>query len=90
MLDLNWIPIKVFPAKSMLVSIKKSCGIIKIKQKFDTMAAFVGSENFQNQTIFIQPENKYHCAEICHGAKLNLHNGSKFWRKKLIWFENIY
>ena len=28
--------------------------------------------------------------QICYGAKLNLHNGSKFWRKKLIWFQNFY
>ena len=28
--------------------------------------------------------------QFCYGAKLNLHNGSKFWRKKLIWFQNFY
>ena len=28
--------------------------------------------------------------QFCYGAKLNLHNGSKFGRKKLIWFQNFY
>ena len=28
--------------------------------------------------------------QICYGAKLDLHSGSKFWRKKLIWCQNFY
>ena len=28
--------------------------------------------------------------QFCYGANRNLHNGSKFWRKKLIWFQNFY
>ena len=45
MLHLTWIPIKVLRANSMLVSIKTSWGIFPIKQKFNTMAAFVDSTN---------------------------------------------
>ena len=28
--------------------------------------------------------------QFCYGAKLYLHNGRKFWRKKLIRFQNFY
>ena len=35
-------------------------------------------------------QNKTTIVQIYYGAKLNLHNGSKFWRKKLIWFQNFY
>ena len=45
MLNLTWMPIKVLRANSMLVGIKKSWGIFPIKQKSNTMTAFVDSEN---------------------------------------------
>ena len=48
----------------MLVSIKKLWGIIPIKQKFNTMAAFVDSKNYQNQISLLKPKNEYHCAEL--------------------------
>ena len=64
MLNLNGVPINVFRANSMLVSIKKSWGIIPIQQKFDTMAAIVDSENCQNQISIFQPENEYYRADL--------------------------
>ena len=48
----------------MLFSIGKTWGIFPIKQKFITMAAFVDSENHQNQISFFQPENEYHRADL--------------------------
>ena len=63
-LVLTWIPIKVFRADSMLLSIGKSWGIFPIKQKFNTMAAFVDSKNYQNQISLLKPKNVYHCAEL--------------------------
>ena len=47
-LTLALIPIKVFLADSMLLSIRKSWEIFQIKQKFNTIAAFVDSKNYQN------------------------------------------
>ena len=57
-------PIKVLRANSMLVSIKKPWGIFPIKQKSNTMTAFVDSENCYNQISLLQPENEYHCADL--------------------------
>ena len=48
----------------MFVSIEKSWGIFPIKQKFNTMAAFVDSENYQNQISFLKPKNEYHPADL--------------------------
>ena len=56
--------IKVFQADSMLLGIEKSWGIFQIKQKFNTMAAFVDSENHQNQISFVLPKNEYHRADL--------------------------
>ena len=57
-------PIKVFRADSMLLSIGKSWEIFPIKQKFNTMTAFVDSKNYQNQMSFFQPKNEYLCADF--------------------------
>ena len=57
-------PIKVLRANSMLVDIKKSWGIFPIKQKSNTMTAFVDSENHQNQISFVLPKNEYHRADL--------------------------
>ena len=63
-------PIKVLRANSMLVSIKKSWGIFPIKQKFDTMAAFLYSKNSESRLVS--------SSKICYKEKGNLYNGSKF------------
>ena len=63
----------------MLVSIKKSWGIFLIKQKFNTMAAFVGSKNYQNQISLLKPKNEYHHAELLQ-QKL----GSKFGGRNIL------
>ena len=57
-------PVKVFQGDSMLLSIGKSWGIFPIKQKFNTMAAFVDSKNYQNQISLVKPKNEYHRAEL--------------------------
>ena len=51
MLIFTWMPIKVLWANSMLVSVRKLWGIFPIKQKFDTMAAFLYSKNFETRII---------------------------------------
>ena len=61
----------------MLLNIGKSWGIFPIKQKFNTMAAFVDSKNYQNQISLLKPKNEYHRAD-CYNEKGNLRNGSKF------------
>ena len=43
---------------------EKSWGIFLIKQKFNTMAAFVDSKNYQSQIILLKPKNEYHRAEL--------------------------
>ena len=48
----------------MLLIIAKSWGTFPIKQKFDTMAAFVDSENCQNQISLLKLENEYHRADL--------------------------
>ena len=48
----------------MLLSIGLSLGIVPIKQKFNTMAAFVDSKNYQNQISLLKPKNEYHRAEL--------------------------
>ena len=48
----------------MFVSIEKSWGIFPIKQKFNTMAAFLDSENCQNQISLLKLENEYHRADL--------------------------
>ena len=57
-------PTKVFRADSMLLGIEKSWEIFPIKQKFNTMAAFVDSKNYQNQISLLKPKNEYHRAEL--------------------------
>ena len=48
----------------MLLSIGNSWGIFQIKQIFNTMAAFVDSENCQNQISLLKLENEYHRADL--------------------------
>ena len=60
-------PTKVFRADSMLLGIEKSWGIFPIKQKFNTMAAFVDGKNYQNQIVLLKPKNEYHCADLLLG-----------------------
>ena len=57
-------PIKVLWANSMLVSVKKSWEIFPIKQKFNTMTAFVDNEKCQNQISFFQTENEYNRVDL--------------------------
>ena len=55
---------KVFLADSKLLSIGKSWDIFPIKQKLNTMAAFVDSKNYQNQISLLKPKSVYHRAEL--------------------------
>ena len=70
----------------MLVSIEKSWGIFPIKQKFNTMTAFVDSENCLNQISLLQPENEYHRAVSLRRKTKSAQWYSFSGWSKLIWF----
>jgi len=57
-------PMGVFWADSVLLSVGGSWGVFPIGQKFDTNAAFVDSKNYQNQISLLKPKNEYHHAEL--------------------------
>ena len=81
-------PIKVLGANSMLVSIKKSWGIFLIKQKFDTIAAFLFSKNYETR-IVSSSKTCYHCVDlVLRRSKCAWWHSFSGWNK-LIWSEQF-
>ena len=78
-------PFKVFGADSMRLSIKKSWGIFPIKQKFDTMAAFLYNKNFQTRLVS-SSKTCYHCADLLLRRSKTARWYSFSDLSKLIWF----
>ena len=85
MLIFTWMPIKVLRANSMLVSVKKSWGIFPIKQKFDTMAAFLYSKNSETKLVS-SSKTCYHCADLVLRRSKSARRYSFSSLSKLIWF----
>ena len=85
MLTFIWLPIKVFQADLMLLSIRKSWRIFPIQQKFDTMAAFLYSKNSETRLVS-SSKTCYHCADLVLRRSKTARWYSFSGLSKLIWF----
>ena len=89
-LTFTWMPLKVFHANSMLLSLQWSLRIFPIKLKFDTLVAFLYSKNFETRLIS-SSKTYYHCVDILlHCSKSTRHGIHFLVGKNWTGFENFH